>query len=65
MLEVVLMSWLLRPGQAHAGLNSAQQMLIGVDFNGADLGDVAFSPTKLRQVILASAEPPGSSLFGA
>lgn len=62
LLAVVLLVW---AGPALAAMDYAKQVLIGADFHGADLREVTFSLTNLREANLAGADLRGASLFGA
>lgn len=50
---------------AGAAMDYAKQVLIGADFHGADLREVTFSLTNLRDADLSGADLRGASLFGA
>ena len=52
-LVPLLLVW---PGSAHAAMDYAKQVLIGADFHGADLREVTFSLTNLREDNLAAAD---------
>lgn len=63
LLVPVLM--LVLSGPACAAMDYAKQVLIGADFQGADLREVTFSLTNLREANLSGADLRGASLFGA
>ncbi|MFN9694720.1 MAG: pentapeptide repeat-containing protein [Synechococcaceae cyanobacterium] len=56
---------LLGADSAQAAMDYAKQVLIGADFHGADLREVTFSLTNLREANLSGADLRGASLFGA
>jgi uncharacterized protein YjbI with pentapeptide repeats len=62
LVPVLLLVW-VEP--ALAAMDYAKQVLIGADFQGADLREVTFSLTNLREANLSGADLRGASLFGA
>ena len=62
---LVLVLVLVGSDPALAAMDYAKQVLIGADFHGADLREVTFSLTNLREANLSGADLRGASLFGA
>ncbi|MFO7629578.1 MAG: pentapeptide repeat-containing protein [Prochlorococcaceae cyanobacterium] len=56
---------LLPVAPAQAAMDYAKQVLIGADFHGADLREVTFNLTNLRDADFHGADLRGASLFGA
>ncbi|MEB3321801.1 MAG: pentapeptide repeat-containing protein, partial [Synechococcaceae cyanobacterium] len=57
--------WLFAALPVLAAMDYAKQQLIGADFSGADLREVTFSLTNLREADLSGADLRGATLFGA